>query len=72
MVVRRSEGLKGALRGKGFGPWTEAVILSEEVGAMSVDAEAGAEAGISRYAEPDADGTMEVWRTAQVSHCQVA
>lgn len=62
-MVRRSEGLKGALRGRGFGPWMEAVILSEEVGAIRVEFDGEEDAGISRYADPDADGIIEVWRT---------
>jgi len=66
VVVRRSEGLKGALRGRGLGPCIEAVILRDEVGGMRVDLIAGEEQGISRYAEPDAEGMMDVWRTVDV------
>lgn len=61
--MRRREGLNGALRGSGLGPCIEAVILREDVGGMSVDDEAAAEAGISRYAEPEAEGMMEVCKT---------
>ena len=67
MVVRRSEGLKGALRGNGLGPCIEAVILREDVGVISVEEEIGVEEGISRYAEPEADGIMEVCRTIDCS-----
>jgi len=48
VVVRRSDGLKGALRGRGFGPCIEAVILREEVGGMRVEVGEGEEDGISR------------------------
>lgn len=48
VVVRRSDGEKGALRGSGLGPWIEAVTLSEEVGGISVDWIEGEELGISR------------------------
>jgi hypothetical protein len=48
VVVRRSDGLNGALRGRGLGPWIEAVILREEVGGISVELAAGEEEGISR------------------------
>lgn len=49
VVVRRRDGLKGALRGRGFGPWIDAVILREEVGAMRVfEGEEGRVEGISR------------------------
>jgi hypothetical protein len=41
----------------------EAVILRDEVGGMRVDSVAGEEEGISRYAEPDAEGMMDVCRT---------
>jgi hypothetical protein len=61
--VSKSEGLKGALRGSGLGPCIDAVILRAEVGAISVEDEAGEEDGISRYAEPEAEGMMEVCRT---------
>lgn len=63
--MRSREGLNGALRGKGLGPWIEAVILREEVGAISVEDEDEGADGISRYAEPDAEGIMEVCRTAK-------
>lgn len=64
VVVSSREGLKGALRGNGFGPCTEAVILRHEVGGIKVDfSGVGSVEGISRYAEPDAEGIMEVWRT---------
>lgn len=65
MVVKRSEGLNGALRGSGLGPCIEAVILRAEVGGMSVEDEAGEEEGISRYAEPEAEGIIEVCRTIE-------
>jgi hypothetical protein len=48
VVVRRSDGLKGALRGSGLGPWIDAVILRKDVGGMSVDLVAGEDEGISR------------------------
>jgi hypothetical protein len=48
VVVRSSEGLKGALRGRGLGPCTEAVILSEEVGGINVEVVDFEEEGISR------------------------
>jgi hypothetical protein len=48
VVVRRREGLNGALRGRGLGPCIEAVILREEVGGMRVELVAGDEEGISR------------------------
>lgn len=60
VVVSRREGLKGALRGNGFGPCTEAAILRDEVGGTRVEEEGVEEDGISRYAEPDAEGTMDV------------
>jgi hypothetical protein len=63
VVVRRREGLNGALRGNGFGPCTEAVILSEDVGETRVEVGVAVEEGISRYADPEADGIIEVWRT---------
>lgn len=63
MVVRSRVGLNGALRGSGFGPWIEAVILREDVGGISVEDEDGEVEGISRYAEPEAEGIMEVCRT---------
>jgi hypothetical protein len=48
VVVRRREGLKGALRGSGFGPCTDAVILRVDVGEMRVEVERAEEEGISR------------------------
>lgn len=60
VVVRRSDGLKGALRGRGFGPCIEAVIFSDEVGAIRLVLGANEDDGISRYAEPDAEGMMDV------------
>jgi hypothetical protein len=60
VVVRRREGLKGALRGNGFGPCTDAVILSVDVGDTRVEIGVGEEEGISRYADPEADGIIEV------------
>jgi hypothetical protein len=48
VVVRRREGLNGALRGNGLGPWTEAVILSVDVGETSVEVEGVEDEGISR------------------------
>jgi hypothetical protein len=48
VVVRSSDGLKGALRGSGFGPCTEAVILREEVGGIKVVLLGVDEEGISR------------------------
>lgn len=63
MVVRRREGLKGALRGNGLGPCIEAVILRADVGGISDEDEAVEEEGISRYAEPEAEGIMEVCKT---------
>jgi len=65
VVVSRSEGLKGALRGNGLGPCIEAVILREDVGLISVEEETGVEEGISRYAEPEADGIIEVCKTTE-------
>ena len=62
--MRRREGENGALRGRGFGPWTDAAILRELVGGISVEFEGEEVEGISRYAEPEAEGTMPVWRTA--------
>jgi hypothetical protein len=41
----------------------EAVILRDEVGGMRLDLVAAEEEGISRYAEPEAEGMMDVWRT---------
>lgn len=67
MVVRSRDGLNGALRGSGLGPWIEAVILRDDLGAISVEDEDGETEGISRYAEPEAEGIMEVCRTASVS-----
>lgn len=61
--MRRREGLKGALRGNGFGPCIEAVILSEDAGLMSVEDDIEEEEGISRYAEPEAEGTMAVCKS---------
>ena len=63
VAVSTREGLKGALRGSGFGPWTEAVILREEEGAIRVVEGRGVLRGISRYAEPEAEGTIAVCRT---------
>jgi hypothetical protein len=65
VVVRRREGLNGALRGSGFGPCTEAVILRDDVGDMRVEEVGVEEDGISRYAEPEAEGIMDVWRTVE-------
>jgi len=48
VVVRSSEGLNGALRGNGFGPCTEAVILREEVGGTRVEVDGAEDDGISR------------------------
>ena len=48
MVVRRSDGLKGALRGRGLGPCIEAVIFRDEVGGMRVEVGEGEDEGISR------------------------
>lgn len=53
-------GEKGALRGKGLGPWIDAAIFKLDVGGIRVDFEVEGEAGTSRYAEPDAEGTMPV------------
>ena len=53
-------GEKGALRGRGLGPWIDAAIFRLEVGDMRVVLEEGEELGTSRYAEPDAEGTMPV------------
>jgi hypothetical protein len=66
VVVRSNEGLKGALRGKGFGPWIEAVILREEDGAIRVVGVEVEVLGISRYAEPEAEGIIEVCRTEEL------
>lgn len=63
VVVRSSEGLKGALRGKGLGPCIEATIFNEDAGLMSVEEEIEEEEGISRYAEPEAEGTIAVCRS---------
>lgn len=65
--MRSNEGLKGALRGKGLGPWIEAVILREEEGAIRVVGVVVEVLGISRYAEPEAEGIMEVCRTRELS-----
>lgn len=65
VVVSTRVGEKGALRGRGLGPWIEAAILRLEVGGIRVDCEGFGVVGISRYAEPDAEGTMAVWRTSQ-------
>ena len=46
-----------------MGPCIEAVILREDVGGMSVEDDAADDDGISRYAEPEAEGMMEVCRT---------
>lgn len=48
MVVRRREGEKGALRGRGLGPWIEATIFRLEVGGISVEVEGEDVEGISR------------------------
>lgn len=48
VVVRSKDGLNGALRGKGFGPCTEAVILRDEVGETRVEVGGVEEEGISR------------------------
>lgn len=53
-------GEKGALRGSGLGPWIDAAIFKLEVGGMSVEADDEEEVGTSRYAEPEAEGTMPV------------
>ena len=63
VVVSTSVGEKGALRGRGLGPWIEAAIFKLEVGGIRVECEVEGEAGTSRYAEPDAEGTIPVWRT---------
>lgn len=63
VVVRSSEGLNGALRGNGLGPCIDATILSEDAGLMSVGDGTEEDEGISRYAEPEADGTMAVCRS---------
>jgi hypothetical protein len=48
VVVRRTVGEKGALRGRGLGPWMLAVIFREEVGGRKgEDVGEGAE-GISK------------------------
>lgn len=67
MVVRSSEGLNGALRGNGFGPCIEATILSEDAGLMSVEDGTEEEEGISRYAEPEAEGMIAVCRSGAMS-----
>lgn len=36
-MVRMSEGEKGALRGRGLGPWMAAVIFKLDVGGIRVD-----------------------------------
>lgn len=48
VVVRRRDGLNGALRGSGLGPCIEAVILRDDVGGMSVEDDAAEDEGISR------------------------
>lgn len=48
VVLRRRVGEKGALRGRGRGPWIEAVILREDVGGMRVEVEEGVVEGISK------------------------
>ncbi len=63
VVVRRRDGLKGALLGRGLGPCTEAVILSDDVDGINVDLDKEEEGGISKYADPDAEGIIEVCRT---------
>lgn len=63
VVVRSREGLNGALRGSGFGPCMEATILSEDAGLMSVEETTEEEEGFSRYAEPEAEGTMPVCKS---------
>lgn len=60
VVVRRRDGLKVALRGNGLGPCTEAVILRVDVGETRVELVSEEDEGISRYAEPEAEGIMEV------------
>jgi hypothetical protein len=69
VVVSSSEGLKGALRGNGFGPCIEATILSEDAGFMRVEEGTEEEEGISRYAEPEAEGTMAVCRSGAMLAC---
>ena len=65
VVVRRREGLKGAERGRGLGPCIEHESLREDDDGMRVGLEDGS-LGISRYAEPDAEGTMPVCRTTSI------
>jgi hypothetical protein len=48
VVVSRRDGLKGALRGNGLGPCTEAVILRVDVGETRVEVGGIEEEGISR------------------------
>lgn len=59
VVVRRSEGENGALLGSGLGPWMEAVILREDEDGIRLEEFRGCP-GISRYAEPEAEGMMPV------------
>lgn len=60
-------GEKGALRGRGRGPWMLAAILREDWGGMRVLPlrEGGEVERISKKAEPGAPGMMEVWRTVR-------
>jgi hypothetical protein len=64
-VVRRRDGEKGAERGRGLGPWMLAVIFRLDVGAINVEGDFKFALGISRYAEPLAEGTMPVCRTGE-------
>lgn len=49
VVERTRVGEKGALRGRGLGPWTEAEILREELGGMRDFLDVSdSEVGISR------------------------
>jgi len=58
-------GEKGAERGRGLGPWMLAVIFRLDVGAIKVEGDFEVVLGISRYAEPLAEGTIPVCRTCE-------
>lgn len=60
MVVSTNVGEKGALRGRGLGPWIDAAIFRLDVGGIRVEFEDDDAVGTSKYAEPDAEGTIPV------------
>jgi len=43
--------------------------LRDDVGGISVDVDAAGDEGISRYADPEAEGMIEVCKTVIVSIC---